>query len=89
MATRKNPTNADILREIKNVQTSVENVVKDVEELKTWRVAVMAVEAYKKVEDSKPPKSSNDWINRELVKAVIIALGIIATMVTLIQKGGS
>jgi putative N-acetylmannosamine-6-phosphate epimerase len=88
MAAKRNPTNADIIREVKNMQTIVSDTVKDVEALKEWRVAVMAVDEYKRREGNgaATSKSPNEWLNRELIKMFGLALGVIGALVVLAQS---
>lgn len=86
MAERKrNPTNADLLKEIKTMQNSLTTVMSDVEELKTWRVAVMAVDEYKRREREPQTQTEDKSLNKELIKALIYALTAITGLIALMQ----
>lgn len=70
------------------MEASFSDVIKDVGELKDWRIAIMAVDEYKRREGDSPAtaKSPNDWLNRELIKMFGVALGIIMALVVLSQS---
>lgn len=83
MAERKNPTNKDILIELRNMNQRLVA-------LENWKIAEdaakAAIEKYKAQEvrsEAKP--TSEGWLNRELVKTLVTALGIIGALVALIQ----
>jgi len=89
MAERKNPTNADLLKEIKAVKKEVGEVIADVTDLKTWRrdqeIARTAVEEYKRTE--KTPSDSKQ--TKDVVKQLLLALGaVVAALVVITQGGG-
>lgn len=73
----RHPTNSDILKKLNDMSTTLQSTVKDVSELKTWRIgqeaAKKAVEEYKRSEEANTVMS---WIGRiaPLIVAVLTAL---------------
>lgn len=85
---KRNPTNAEIMDVLKPM-------VADVQALKEWKrdteIAKSAVAEYVAANPSPTPLStkqqgSDQWLNRELVKTLGIALAVILALVTLIAQ---
>lgn len=74
-------------------KSTIEPLVKEISGLKQWKreteiaqkAAENAVDKYIKSHPITPalPVGGEQWLNRELVKALIIALGIISAIITL------
>lgn len=77
---KRNPTNAEIMAVLRPL-------VKDVQDLKQWKrdqeIAKAAVAEYAKENPPRTLKGSDQWLNRELVKTLGIALAVILALVTL------
>jgi hypothetical protein len=94
MAVRTNPTNADLLREIKDVkgtqesmQKSLNTVTSDVDNLKVWRIAQEAVEAYKR--DENKPSGAESKLNKDVVKQILYALTAVCIALIAVTQAGS
>jgi hypothetical protein len=90
--TKKNPTNAEIMLAVQSLQKVVNPLLDDVASLKQWQrdqqIAKAAVAEYVK---ENPPaeqqaEKSDQWLNRELVKTLGVALAVILALVTLIAQ---
>lgn len=81
----KQPTNQDLLKEIKAMSAIVSKIDGRVFLLETWKIATdaasAAVDKYKANEN----KTSDSWINKELIKVLAIALGAIVSLIALIR----
>ncbi len=74
-----NPTNADIVREVKVVSQQVADHGSRINNLEAWRIGSEA--AKKAVDDYRTSeKPSGITINSELIRALLIALGVIVTL---------
>lgn len=89
-STRRNPTNAEIIKEVRALARTVDMIPQlrtDVDTLLAEQhdreIAKKAVEAYIKA----TPKTvgSDQWLNRELLKALLIALGLVAAALALLK----
>lgn len=69
------------------MQEGLFKVTNDVGELKTWRIALEAVEAYKRSERKPEATKSDSKVNADLVKNVGIALAIILALITAMFSG--
>lgn len=80
---RKQPTNRDLLTEITNVKNTLIQLDTRVDTLESWKIAVNAVDRYKADEG----KTSDSWINKELIKVLAIAVGAIVSLIALVKAG--
>ena len=74
MSSRKNPTNSDIFKEVKVIQTAVHDHGKRISDLELWKHDEELIK--KTLHGQEEDKGIND----KLVKAVWVALGIIASL---------
>jgi len=80
----KNPTNRDIFRELRTVNTTLNRHETDIQELKTWKTGVQAVDQY--VARMKAPAESKTGGNPpDLTKIIIIALGLVGSALAIIM----
>lgn len=83
---KRNPTNADLMAEIRTINDTLRHYGQEITQLKEWRIAVEAAkEALKEVNASNARQTDNESISNKALAAVIgtIAVlgGIIAVMV--------
>lgn len=85
MADKGQPTNADLLREFKRMSDTMGIMDSRISSLEKWKIAYdaakEAVAEYKAQENSEGRGKPTNSINKELVKSLLIALGIISTLV--------
>lgn len=82
------PTNTDIMREIKEIHIGIKAIRgtldahgKDIDDIKLWKHDQELIK--KIVAEQKPKeeaKAENTGLNEKLIRAVLIALGIIAAL---------
>jgi hypothetical protein len=89
MAEKRQPTNADLMKEIQSMHESmglIDNRVKIVENRwLAYDIAKEAVAEYKAQEKSEGRGELTSSVNKELVKGIVAALTIIGTLIAIIQ----
>lgn len=80
MSDKRNPTNADLLIEIRHMNERIGN-------LEQWKIATdaanAAVERYK-AEEARNKKTGISGLDGNLMRALLIALGVIVALVTIL-----
>lgn len=77
----KNPTNSDLLREIKEINRKLEAYGHDISELKEWKIAVEAAkQALKEYQMQHPTQTDDERNNSSVIKALIAVTATIAVL---------
>lgn len=80
----KNPNNSDIIKEIKMIHDSIKGLDTRLSSIETWRIATNAakeaIQEYK-VQENK----GGNGLNKELLKALGLALTAIVSLIALVQ----
>ncbi len=75
--------NRQVQTSIKSLGDTVMQIQTTVTELKDWQTGIRAVESYK----NNRPNNNNTWMNKELLKALGVALTAIAGLIALLRAG--
>lgn len=78
----KQPTNADLLREIKDVQNTVTKHDKLITEVYDWMIGQVAIAKYQ--EGRKFTNGSNNSLNKEFVSVVMKFIGVITALLSIL-----
>lgn len=84
--TPRNPTNADLLKEIRDVKAIVEDHGRDINDLKNWKIAVEAAKEALKEYQAREESKREEPSNSKALAAVVGVIGLLTAVILALIK---